>query len=72
MTLTVVTDFEDQTVLQIRRSNKDDLGIIIHISSLDLFCDPLLELSLHFVENAVRQKDWNIFNFVCIVMRFIQ
>ena len=37
---------QTKTVLQIRRSNKDNLGIIIHIFFYkNIFCDPSLEPS---------------------------
>ena len=32
-------------VLQIKRDNRDNLGIISHISPLNIFCDLSLELS---------------------------
>ena len=35
----------DNTVLQIRRGNRDNLGSIIHISPSNVFCDPSLEPS---------------------------
>ena len=33
------------TDLQIRNGNRDNLGIIFHISALNIYCDPSFELS---------------------------
>ena len=38
---------EPTPVLQIRRTNRDDLGIIFHISHKTVLCDPSLEEQSH-------------------------
>ena len=41
--MTPFTKLSQHSVLQIRRSIRDNLGIVIHISPLKHICDPILE-----------------------------
>ena len=48
--------------LQIRRSNKDNLGIIIHVFQKNIFCDPSLELSQRDGSNEGSQHMFSLKN----------